>query len=163
MSVLGDAESQMVSIIDGITTSDGYNFNWGSTNLEDMANVDDHSFDAYALIYWDGEDNTDEIDGAHASAYANVAEYRIIVRVPLTEKSNNPELDIRANYHKAVDDLKKVFNAYYDLNGTVLYIQYQSSRIIDVDQGNRFLPSELETRWTVKYYQDRSSPTTFGN
>lgn len=157
--ILTTAEEEMVTLIDAMTST-SYNLDWGRTNEEDVCRIDWCKQTASAVIYWEGEENTDTEDGAHANAYANIAEYRIRVRCQLTEEPEFPMAAKRARLRLAVDDLKKLFGTNYWLNSSQLQIMYKRTGTPDVRQQGDIVLGEIDTFWTVRYYQDRQSPAT---
>lgn len=157
--ILTTAEEEMRSLIDGMT-SDSYNYDWAVTNEEDLARIKCGQQTAKAVIYWDGEENTDSEDGVCANAYANLVNYRIRVTTWLDD--SEPEFPRQAKRYRlrlALDDLKALFGEYYHLESEQLFIMYAGCEAPEVRQQGDILVGEMDTFWRVRYYQDRETPT----
>lgn len=151
-------ETQMKTLIEGMSISGGYQLDWAPINFEDRALEDQVAYDVFACVYWLREVNQDEPDGLHFQAYHNIAEYSIEVRCPLTSESTNPLFDARPRLQLALSDLKKLFGTYSSLNAdNAAKTMYRSAEILDQGQvlGDRFTPYYLDARFHVWYFQDR--------
>lgn len=160
--ILTNAEAAMASMIVGMTTDGGYNYDWETVNHEDFAKSQDYNAYAFprAMIYLEPEErNTDDPDGAWAGAYHNEAMFRIRVVGRLDEEYAEPLFEINKVLNKGLDDLKKLFGTNYSLNGTIETIMYRSSNRVRQENGDIMIPKVLDTFWMVRYSQDRTNPT----
>ena len=151
--ILTTIESEMKTLIEGMTTAN-YNYTWGTVNNPDMA----HQTFPSAEIMLVREDNVDNTGGTWAQAYSNEAEFQIKVIPELSSEEEIPVYAINIEYNKALDDLKKVFGINYNLNGNCLTIMYRSAERINSSAGDVFRPGHLDTRWLIRYNQDRLDP-----
>lgn len=158
--ILTLAEAAMKSLVEGMTTDGGYNYNWGTVNEYDMALC---TFPSATIELEPEELNIDEPNGAWAGAYYNEDTFRIIVRGKLSDEHTDPNFQADDLLNKALDDLKQVFGIDYHLSGTVNVIMYRGCTRIIERSGDRFIPKRLETRWIVRYLQDRQNPTQRGD
>jgi len=153
--ILTTIESEMKTLIEGMTTT-SYNYNWGTVNNPDMAR---QTFPS-AEIMMTMETNVDDPGGGWAQAYSNEAEFQIKVIPELSAEAEVPVYAINIEYNKALDDLKKLFGINYNLNGNCCSIMYRSAERINSTAGDNFRPGYLDTRWLVRYSQDRLDPET---
>lgn len=160
--IITTIEIQIKTLIESMSVAGGYLLDWAPINFEDRA-LEDSGYNAFACLYWDGEENLDDPEGLHFQAYYNVDDYIIEVRCPLTSESSNPKFDIRQRLQLALSDLKKVFGTYSSLNGNVAAkTMYRGARILEKGsaKGDRFTPVYLEVRISVWYFQDRQDVYT---
>jgi len=159
-SILTNAETQMRTLIEGMTIVAGYNYIWGTAAQPDAA----LATGLYAVITPGNpfETNIDTPSGAHSFAYLNEVNYVIVVRPSLSTYPTLPAWEVQAYWNKAVDDLKKRFGAGAGstLNGTVEHIQYRGHNRILEQAADAYKPGRIEARFTVVYSQDRESPET---
>lgn len=154
--IITRAELQMKTDIEGLLQDNGYFFDWGTVNQQDIAKV---NFPC-AMIWLDpDETNLDEAGGSWAQAYLNEVSFRIRVVGRMDEETSNPVFDNNVNLTKALHDLKKIFGTDYSLGGLVDSIMYLSSVRVFKRNNDIIIPSELETYWKVRYTQDRQTPT----
>jgi len=161
-TLLGQMEASMKTLIEGMTTTSGYNFNWTTVNNADYAQCDlDGGHCAY--IELDPEEiNIDSDGGANANSYLNIDTFKITSFGRLSSESDNPVFDGNEDLNKQLDDLKELFGTYYNLNGEIGTIQYKRAVRIKEPAGDIFIPKKLESYWDVQYAQDRTSPLTVG-
>jgi hypothetical protein len=159
--ILTAAEARMVTLIEAMTTAGGYNFNWGNCNEKDQAKKDTFP---NAEIYLPNEDGQDDpAEGVNANSYTNKTQVEIHVYGKNTTLTDNPEFSINAEYNKAVDDLKRVFNTDPSLNGKVFTIEYLNWRREPKTLGEIITPSKLIARFVITYAQDRATPSLPSN
>lgn len=155
--ILTNIEAGMVTLIEGMTTAGGYNYDWSTVNNSDMAL---QSYPA-AEIFIDPEETClDDFNGSHANAYYNEVEFKIITRTNLSAVDSTPTFKINEEFNKMLDDLKKLFGTNQTVGSTACIIMYRGSRRINKTNGDIFVPGDLETDWVVRYGQDRTSPET---
>jgi len=153
--ILTQAINKMRTLIASMSTSNGYFFDWGTTNTDDIARM---TFPASYIDIDPEEENLDEREGMHTQAYLN----RAVVRVRSWYRqpsSSNPSYDIDDYMVKMSDDLKKIFGINSNLDGIVSHIQYLGSVPVEDDGGDSLIPKYLESRYAITYYQDRYVPT----
>jgi len=157
--ILTHAETNIKSLILGMTVAGDYNFDWSTVNDEDLARWE--GFPGAVITLEPDETNLDDITGVHAGAYLNEVSFKIRVVGKLNYEEHNPVFAINDILNKCLDDLKKVFGSQpgNSLNGYVDVMQYRRSIRIRKKTGDIFIPTELETFWMVRYMQDRIDPT----
>lgn len=156
-------ETEMKTLIEGMSISGGYELDWAPINYEDRALEDHATYDVFCTVNWLREVNQDEPEGLHFQAYHNIAEYSIEVRCPLTTESTNPLFDARPMLQLALSDLKKLFGTYPSLNANHAFkTMYRSAEILDRGQiaGDRFTPYYLSVVFHSWYFQDRQDVYT---
>ncbi len=155
-------EQEIETLLSGLTVINGYRLNWSSVNFEDRSLEDNINYDCFACVYFNNEENHDNINMVHAGAYSNIASYNIECRVQLTNESTKPKFDARKRLYLAQEDIKKVFGTYPSLNSVYASnVQYKSSEIIEdnLQKGDRFTPIMLSVSIEVWYFQDRIDPS----
>jgi len=156
-------EQEIETFLASLTTVGGYRLNWAAVNYEDRALEDNTNYGCFACVYFQSEENHDDVNTVHAGAYSNKATYTIECRVQLTSESTKPKFDVRKRLYLAQEDIKKVFGTYPSLNSVYASnVQYVGSDIIEdtLRRGDRFSPIMLEVTLDVWYFQDRTNPET---
>jgi hypothetical protein len=154
-------EQEIETLLSGLTVAGGYRLNWSAVNYEDRALENNTSYGCFACVYFKEEENHDDVNMVHASAYSNKATYTIECRVQLASESTKPKFDARKRLYLAQEDIKKVFGTYPSLNSVYASnVQYVGSEIIEdtLRKGDRFTPIMLEVTVNVWYFQDRINP-----
>ena len=160
MSILTDIESNMKSLIEGMTIAGGYHFDWGGANIEDEAQV---TVFPSPLVFLTDVRNLDDVDtGAHAQSYHQLATFQIVARGQLSSESNTPNFAINRLHNQALDDLLKLFGNNYHINSTCDIIFFRSMSRDIQRTGDRFRPTIMLTNWDVYYQQDRVDPSQMG-
>lgn len=158
--ILDTFESIAQSLIEGMTTGGGYNFNWGTVNNPDLAQV----IFPTAWIFIEAERNIDVIDGAGAQSYRNEVDVRIEVMGEIATETAIPNWSINSIHNKALDDLKKLFGitANIHVGNSIDVMMYQGMTREDPlpTSGDRFHPGKMITTWLARYYQSRTDPET---
>jgi hypothetical protein len=153
--IIVDALANAARLIQSMRIANGYNYDWGVSNIEDIALATFPS----AVIRATVEEDIDE-DGAHASAYQNMLYFDIAIRQVTPSETNAPLHDARVYFYRAIDDIKKLFGNNYHLDSTVdcmLYIStdFDLTRLANNDI---FTPYEIITKWKARYTQSRVLP-----
>lgn len=151
--ILTTIESEIKTLIEGMTDST-YNYTWGTVNDPDMAKQTLPSAEIMLVF----ETNVDDAGGTWAQAYSNEAEFQIKVITETSEENEIPVYAINPEYNKALDDLKRLFGNNYNLNGNCCSIMYRSAERVNSTAGDIYRPGYLDTRWFVRYQQDRLDP-----
>jgi hypothetical protein len=156
-SILFEAMDSMATLIAAMTTTGGYNYNWGACNIEDLAVA---TVFPHAVIKAVGEENLDDPNGAFACAYQNIVSFEIRVFQKAASESMNPLYSVREIFCLALDDLKKLFGTNYTLSDNVDCMIYVGSEFDLLKSANddMFVPYEMITRWRARYTQSRTSP-----
>jgi hypothetical protein len=156
-SILNEAILSASALIAAMRKVDGYNFDWGESNLEDMALA---TF-PYAIIKIIVEECLDEENGAHACAFHNLVRLEIFIRQCADKENSNPIYDVRVLFLQALDDLKKLFGTNGTLDGYVDCMLYVGAEFDLTKIGNDdiFVPYEMKTNWKTRYTQSRFSPS----
>lgn len=157
MPIIQDCIARIKSNIAGMSVADGYNFGWGSVQEYDLNRME---FPAAVVRLSDREVNEDNPNGVHAQAYHNRVPVFIQVYLWKDEYGNYPEDEIKIEYFKALDDLKRVFGIDFFLGGSCTKIMYKQFRFIKSDSGDGHIPITMLTNWDVYYIQDRLNPET---
>ena len=154
-SMLQDIEDKMGELIAEMQALP-YNFMWGTNvNERDYAKAQWPN----AVIYFEEEVCLDEEGGAWCGAYYQEVIYRIEVMTRLDAEYANPVVEIRKEFYKCLDDLKRLFGTHWNLEGKADTIMYKGASIEEKANGDIFIPSKLITKWKIKYEQDRVDPT----
>jgi len=158
-SILTTMESAIKALIEGMTVGDGYNYNWGTVNEDDLALC---TFPCAQVII-DEEENLDEPNGAAAGSYQNQVFLQIVCYNRMKAVNDNPNFAVNADHNKMLDDLKKLFGTYPHANTTVIndFMYLGMEREIH-SAGDIFVPGRLITRWRARYVQVRTDPETVG-
>jgi hypothetical protein len=156
-SIINEAVLSAGVLIAAMRTAGGYNFDWGESNLEDMA----LAVYPYAIIKAIEEECLDDENSAHIGAYQNMIKLDIIIRQCADKENQNPKYDIRELFYQALDDLKKLFGNNCTLGGYVDCMLYVGTEFDLTKIGNDdiFVPYEMITRWKVRYTQSRYTPS----
>lgn len=155
-------EQEIETFLASLSVAGGYRLNWAPVNFEDRALENNTSYNCFACVYFQSEENHDDVNMVHASAYSNKALYTIECRVPLTSESTKPKFDARKRLYFAQEDIKKAFGTYSTINSVYASnVQYTGSSIIEdtLQKGDRFTPIMLKVDIDVWYFQDRIDPT----
>ena len=153
-------EQEIETFLESLSVADGYRLNWAPVNYEDRA-LECDDYNCFAVVYWNNEENHDDVNMVHANAYSNKSSYTIECRVPLIAESNIPKFDGRKLLYSAQEDIKKVFGKYPSLNSIyATNVQYQGSSVVPdtLGTGDRFTPVYLRVDIDVWYFQDRIDP-----
>jgi len=157
--IITTTRAAIATILDSLTDT-SYNLNWGNNNEIDEAFIDWDKYDASGLVGWEGEDNLDDPDGAHAGAYINNVLAMIRVRVPLKDQVDIPDYDIFERFELALDDLKQAFGG-SNTNGYIY--QYDNARAVRGITGGVFAPKYMDVSFHFEYTQDRTDPEIAGD
>ena len=159
-------ETELQTLLAGLRVANGYQLNWSPVNLEDRALEDYDNYNCFSCVYWQSEENHDNVNMVHAGAYSNKSTYTIESRVPLLSESVKPKFDARSRLYMAQEDIKRLFGNFQTLNSTYASnVQYLDSSIIDdtYQRGDRFTPIMLKTTIEVWYFQSRINPSIVVN
>lgn len=161
MPIITDIENKAKTLIEGMTTAGGYNFDWGTVNEFDMTL---QTFPS-AEIFITRIDNLDLSNGGiHSNAYENEAFFEIRVRNQLSTETNDPNRNINTEFNKALDDLLEVFGLHTAVQDAgAQYFMFNGMRREYENQGDRFIPGVMITTWRARYSQDRQDPTQPGD
>jgi hypothetical protein len=162
--ILDNVETNMASLIVGMSINDGYNFDWKMVNQEDET-LDDYP---QAVInptdsLADKETSQDTTAGLGSQDYTNEVLFTVLVKGELKNPGSNPIFEVRSILRKCLDDLKKLFGTNYTLNNScdnILYVgsQQEPKRNNDVQR-----PAQLRTIWKIIYAQDRQNPSQYAS
>lgn len=157
--ILTKIEEGIASYILSIARSTVYYFDWRCVNERDIAN---QTFPS-AEIFIEDEECQDLEDGVWAGGYNQHVNVTIRVRVETDVEESNPSYDVDKELNKALDDLKRMFGNQYTVSDSCDTMMYRGmSRV--VDGANNILRAKyMDTRWLVKYTQDRKDPTNYSN
>ncbi len=158
--ILSLIEQEIEAMLSGLSIATSYRLNWSPVNYEDRA-LEDAIYNCFACVYFQAEENHDDVNMVHAGAYSNKALYYIDCRVPLLTESTKPKFDARKRLILAQEDIKKCFGKYPSLNSIYASnVQYKDSNIVDdtKHRGDRFTPIMLRVMIDVWYHQDRINP-----
>jgi len=147
------------SIIAAIDGTGDYNYDWGASNIEDLA----HCTFPNAVIQAVEEENLDEDNGAHSQAYQNGVSLEIKIRHINASEDTNPNYAIRARLFRALDDIKRAFGNNCSLSGAGDCMLYRGSTfdITRIGNDDIFIPYEMTSMWYIRYTQDRKDPDSF--
>lgn len=160
-SVLETIESNMKTLIESMTVTGGYNYDWGTINHIDEVKQDNYPT---AIVRLDSMDNLDATDGSgYAGAYKQNATYEITVKAKNATEQTEPLNDLHKYQYRAFEDLLKLFGTNYCLyvGGTPAchYIKFESVEGREVSEtGDIFRGSDLVTKWQVFFEQSRKNP-----
>jgi hypothetical protein len=160
--VLSLIEQEIEALLASLSVATGYRLNWAPVNFEDRALEDNSTYNCFACVYFESEENHDDVNTCHASAYSNKAIYTIECRVPLTSESTKPKFDARKQLYLAQEDIKKAFGDAQTMNSVYASnVQYTDSELIPdtLGTGDRFTPIYLKVYLDVWYFQDRIDPS----
>lgn len=152
-------EAAISSLIAGIRKTAGYYFDWGSSNIVDMAQKTFPCADVSLIT----DEGVVDINTANAWTYTIESRFKISVQYKNEVLSDSPQHAINKYQYRCIHDLKKLFGINYTLNGTVNGCEYNSTVREDLNTGNVAIPSTLVTEITVYYNQDRRYPTQDAN
>lgn len=153
-SLLWLIEDKMATLIGGINAQP-YNYVWGTVNERDNAKSTFPS----ANVYCEQGTNLDDPNGPWAGSYFEEVLYRIEVLAQMDQQYENPQVQIRRDLYKALDDLKMLFGKNYNIDGTCDTIMFKDFNIEEYKSGDILIPAKLITHWSVRYESDRSNPT----
>lgn len=160
MGLLTTIETNIATLIQGMTIAGGYNFDWGESNVVDAALV---AVFPNAQIYLLDIDNQDDVDtGAHAQSYRQLGTFRIVVRGKLASVSSKPKFAIHPEHNDALDDLLKLFGNNYSIDSSCDVIFFRRASRDENQSGDVYSDSDLITSWDIYYQQDRVNPLIMG-
>jgi hypothetical protein len=161
-TILDNIELEMAQLIAGMTTIEGFNFNWSIVNEEEeiigdfpRAIIDPRD------VLADKETSRDTLAGIGSNDYTNEVLFTILVSGELPAFDSNPNFAIRSIMRQANDDLKQLFGIYNQLNGLCDNILYVASQIEPIKRNDMLQTAQLRSMWKVVYSQDRISPTQY--
>jgi hypothetical protein len=156
-SKLSVIQSGIISVIESMTVSGGYNYDWTSTQQEDFNKVTSWP---HANVYLEPEEiSSDDVGIPNMSSYRNTTYFQLHCYHKLDEESTNSTFDIDYILNDMLHDIKKGFGSNPTLDGEVYYVAYKGSRRMISGQGEDiFLPKKLIVRLEVDYAQDRTEP-----
>jgi len=159
-ALLTTIEAQMKALVQAMRITNGYNYDWGTANIEDAALA---TVFPSPLIYLVDVDNLDDVDsGAHSQSYHQMASFRIVVRGKVTTEPAIPKFAINPTHNDALDDLLKLFGTDYSINSSCDVIFFRRMERDNQTSGDVFAASDLITLWDVYYQQDRLNPLIMG-
>jgi hypothetical protein len=153
--ILTKIEAGMAATIAAITKGNGYFNDWGTINEPDTAR---QTFPS-AEIMIDTEECLDEDGGVWSQAYEQKCTYMIRVRTSLNNEENTPAYEINRELNKALSDLKRAFGRDYTASDSCDTVMYVGMNRITDRNNDIFRPAYMETKWTVRYTQNRLEPT----
>jgi hypothetical protein len=160
--ILTRIEAAIESLINGLSVAVGYNYNHGVVNQSDRAHWDlskvNHIVDLDPEI-----ENLEQVGLAVADRYAMRARFSVNSYIPLGIESTNPKKAANPALNACLDDLQRVFGRSPDASHTCTVIQIESAERASSNDGDRFYPKLLTTRWRVDYTQSRFNPEQFAN
>lgn len=160
MGLLTTIESNIATLIQGMTIAGGYNYDWGESNVVDTAKI---SVFPNAQIYLIDIDNQDDVDtGAHSQSYRQLGTFRIVVRGKLASVASKPKNAINAEHNDALDDLLKLFGNNYSIDSSCDVIFFRRAVRDEQQSGDVYSDSDLVTSWDIYYQQDRVDPAVMG-
>jgi hypothetical protein len=157
-SILTLQKQNILGLISTMSQSTGFNSDWTTINQKNYALG---SFPR-AEVYRIAEKNLDTLGGISSRDYTNRVTYKIHVADKLTFSSDNPIFDIEELFAQDLDDLKALFGANGQLNGTCdnfLYVGFEH----EYEAKDQFIPTRLITEWSCTYAQDRLQPSLYAS
>jgi hypothetical protein len=142
--------AEIKSLIGAMTTTAGYNYNWGTMNQHDAALVTAYPC---ALIRYKTEGAVDGIAGLFGM---QDAEFTITVDYKITPTLTiQPEITADAALDSALADLLRLFGlnntGYLPLSGEA-FLSFKSCEKISIGTGNIYRPVQLKTVWNLFYH-----------
>jgi hypothetical protein len=162
--ILDNIETTMSTLIAGMTTTGGYNFNWSIVNEEDDAignfpRAIINPRDSLA----DKEQNMDTVAGIGSRDYTNEVLFTVLVAGEMAAFGVNSNFTFRSVLRKAQDDLKRLFGINNQLGGYCDNILYAASQIEPIKKNDVMSPLQLRTVFKIIYSQDRQTPTQYAS
>jgi len=141
---------EIATLIGGMTTAGGYNYNWGTINQADRARV---STFPSAVIRYNTETAVDGIAGLYGMQNAEVTisvDYRITPTLTV-----QPEMTADSALDNCLADLSRLFSAnntgYLPLSKEAV-LSFKSSEKVADKRGNTYHPTQLVTKWELFYH-----------
>ena len=165
-------EAAVVALIDGLATTDGYWYSWGTSNERDLARV---TFGASVPCAWvDLVPIEDTLDGENSDdswGYTNRVKMVVTAAVRHDSEASNPKEAYKADCNKMSEDLKRAFGNNLSTAVTAVnffneieHCKYVRSEIQWMDKSADILvPGFLKTEWELTYTQLRTDPSVVGN
>lgn len=153
--ILDNIESEIVTLIEGMTKVGGYNYDWSVVNIEDQVQG---SFPRAIIdprdVLADKETSTDTTAGLGSMDYTNEVLFTILVNGTLPQSAANPAaanppFAIRSIMRKANDDLKMLFGINNQLGGYCDNILYAASQIEPIRTNDVLQTAQLRSLWKV--------------
>ena len=162
LPILNKIGSAIADLIAGMRIADGFNFDWGIVNEQDVTIGDFprcviNPTDKFA----DDEMSQDLTGGIGSGEYTNGVVYTLLTKGELPQFDSNPLFAIRSTLRKAQDDLKMLFGIRRSLDGTADNIMYVGSQIEPLRRNDGQRPAQLRTFWKVLYAQERNEPAQY--
>jgi len=150
-------QSGILNVIDSMTISGGYNYDWDSTQQEDFNKVESFPL---ANVYLEPEEtSSDDVGIPNMNSYRNTVMFQIHCYNKLSYESTNSIFDIDNVLNDMLHDIKRSFGRNPTLSGQVYYAAYKGSNRMDSGQAEDIiLPRKLVVRLEIDYAQDRRDP-----
>lgn len=146
MARLTDIAAEIKTILQGITKTNGYSYDWGSVNQPDQALV---TYPCADITY-----SEEKPDTSIPAAYGyDECTFKVKIKCALSTTTDVPIHAIDAEYDKIMSDVKKVFRANYGYlalskNAVIAYQGFTK----DISKsGDVFVPGDVIATFTVKY------------
>lgn len=150
----------LVNMILNMRNLDGYNYDYVSTQQEDLTKVS--TYPHINVYQVERETSLDEIEMAGMNAYRNEAEFRLVCYMPASADTDNT-FNIDSNLNNVLHDVKKVLGNYPTLDGLCEYNTYEESYKEIYGIGDDiFKPKRLVIKILVGYIQDVTEPNNNG-
>jgi hypothetical protein len=147
---------KMASDIEDMSTANGYNYNWGSSNRNDQAKKDTYP---NSEIYLSSETNQDSNQGTSANSYTNSTVVEIHSFTELDAVADMAVFDAQTYIDKMISDLKKCFATDYNLGENCYSVRYLDYRVETIENGDAIVPVKVISRWQIQYAQDALNPS----
>jgi hypothetical protein len=142
---------EIATLIDGMTTAGGYNYNWSQLNEPDKAHQ--KTWPSAVVRYR----KFSRADGIEALYGMYNAEIIITVENKITPSTTvKPEFTADAALDNCLADLTKLFGAnsitgYFPLSKEA-FISFVSAEKINTSRNDTYFPTKLETVWNVFFH-----------
>jgi hypothetical protein len=162
MAILTDIEDKIAELMQGMRVADGYNSDWGTSNIEDEAVVEREGRWPNGIIDLDYTiENLDETDSTCANEYKDETIMQIKVRVKVDKDSSQPKYTQRIAINNAIEDIKKCFGKEENDRalmgvGAIFFMWQGCAKAVRTNADN-LQYYDLNTFWKLRWAVDRET------
>jgi hypothetical protein len=142
---------EIATLIDGMTTAGGYNYNWSQLNEPDKALQTSWPS---AIVRYRKFSKADGIEGLYGMCNAEIT---ITIDQKITPSASvKPEFTADAALDNCLSDLMKLFGTnsitgYFPLSKEA-FLSFVSAEKINTQRNDTFFPTKLETVWNCYFH-----------
>lgn len=156
--MLTDIQRALISHVETMTISGGYNSDYSSTQQDDFNKVT--SWPLVNVFLLPVESVFNQIDFPDMNSYRNIAQFEFHCFNKMAEEEDNSDFEIDYVLNDMLHDVKKLLGINPTLGDVVEFAEYKGSRRERSGAGDDiFIPKKLIVKIDIAYSQSRTDPT----